>query len=102
MHLTTFIAAMLTCLSLIVQVFSACTKSTFGSRRMNEGQVATYAEFTKALHKDILTGDIYSAKVGLSFAAQDDDWEQNFSSRAGFLLAQYLQICKGTQVIRTP
>jgi len=43
MHLTTLIAVMLVCLSLIVQMLSAGTKSTFGSRRMNGSQVAIYA-----------------------------------------------------------
>jgi len=81
MHLTTLIGAMLSCLSLIVQVLSANTKSTFGSGRMNESQTATYAEFTKVSHKEILTRDMDSAKVRSPFAAQDDAWEQNFSTQ---------------------
>ena len=87
MHFTTLTAVMLICPSLIVQALSASTKSTFGSRRpgMNESQVATYDEFTKELHKKILTGDIDFANVRSSFAAQDDAWEQNFSTRAGFI-----------------
>lgn len=56
-------------------------------------QIQYVFELTKALHKEILTGDIDSAVVGSSFAAQDDAWEENFQTRTGFLLARYLQNC---------
>lgn len=59
--------------------------------RMRGSQVPSLARWSMELYKRILTLDITIAETGLSFTAQDDDWEANYNERTGFPRSSYAE-----------